>query len=68
MLGAAGKQARMTLTLPVLTGVGESGVIDVGSLVEVVDPAGTWRGLVLSVSVTAGRPSVEQTITLERHL
>jgi hypothetical protein len=68
MLGAAGKQARMTLTLPVLTGAGESGVIDVGSLVEVVDPAGTWRGLVLSVSVTAERPSVQQTITLERHL
>jgi hypothetical protein len=68
MLGSAGKQARMTLTLPVLTGPGESGVIDVGSLVEVVDPAGTWRGLVLSVSVTAGRPSAEQTITLERHL
>ena len=68
MLGAAGNQARMTLTLPVLTGPGEAGVIDVGTLVHVADPAGAWRGQVESVRVQAGRPSVEQTITLERHL
>ena len=68
LLGAAGPQARMTLTLPVLTGVGEPGVIDVGSLVHVPDPEGAWRGLVESVRVSYRRPSVEQTITLERHL
>lgn len=68
LLGAAGNQARMTLTLPVLTGMGEAGVIDVGSLVHVADPAGAWRGQVESVRVSADLTTAAQTITLERHL
>jgi hypothetical protein len=68
MLGAAGPMATMTLTLPVLTSLGEPGVIDVGKLVLVNDPAGAWRGLVRSVSVTGDHVVVRQTLTLERHL
>lgn len=68
MLGAQGPQARMTLTLPVLTGSGEPGVIDPGSLVRVDDPDGAWFGMVRSTRVSAVQPDIEQTITLERHL
>jgi hypothetical protein len=68
LLGAAGPRAQMTLSLPVLTGVGEPGVIDVGKLVLVSDPAGAWRGLVRSVAVASDGVVVRQTITLERHL
>lgn len=68
MLGAAGPQAVMTLTLPVLTAVGEPGVIDVGKLVLVNDPAGAWKGRVRSVAVRADQTSVRQTLTLERHM
>ena len=68
MLGGAGPQASMSLTLPVLTGVGEPGVIDVGKLVLVNDPAGAWKGRVRSVSVRADQTTVRQSITLERHL
>jgi len=68
MLGRAGPAATMTLTLPVLTGSGEPGVIDPGKLVRVVDPAGEWRGLVRSTRVVVDMPLVDQTLTLERHL
>ncbi len=68
LLGAAGAQARMTLTLPVLTGAGEPGVIDVNRLVKVLAPDGAWFGMVRSVSVNADPPSVTQTLLLERHL
>ena len=68
MLGGAGPQAVMTLTLPVLTAAGEPGVIDVGKLVLVNDPAGSWKGRVRSVSVRADGTTVRQTLTLERHL
>jgi hypothetical protein len=67
-LGSAGPQARMTLSVPVLTGVGEPGVINVGHLVLVDDPAGAWKGLVTSVAVSYEPPSLRQTLTLERHL
>lgn len=68
LLGRAGAQAKMTLTLPVLTGPGEPGVIDPGKLVSVMDPAGAWRGMVRSTSVAVNMPVIEQTLTLERHL
>jgi hypothetical protein len=65
ILGAAGHQAIITLELPLLP---DSGVIDVGKLVEVQDPAGTWRGLVRGTRINATQPSVRQALTLERHL
>lgn len=68
MLGGAGPQAVMSLTLPVLTGSGEPGVLDVGKLVLVNDPAGAWKGRVRSVAVRADGTTVRQSLTLERHL
>ncbi len=67
ILGASGGQAAMTLTLPLLTGAGEPGVLAKGQLVRVLDPAGAWDGLVRSVAVNATLPVVTQTVVLERH-
>lgn len=67
ILGAAGTKYNVVLELPVLTGAGQPGVIDVGQLVQ-VNAATPWRGRVRAVSVAARRPSLRQTITLERHL
>ena len=66
-LGTAGPQYNVRLDLPVLTGMGQPGVLDVGQLVQ-VNVAAPWRGRVRAVSVSAKRPSLRQTITLERHL
>lgn len=68
ILGGAGPQARVRLELPVLVGAPHPGIVDVGRLVEVVDGADVWRGLVRAVTVTAGMPAVRQTLTVERHL
>jgi hypothetical protein len=67
VLGAAGSKYNVRLELPVLTGPGEPGVLDVGQLVQ-INTTTPWRGRVRAVSVNAKRPSVRQTITLERHL
>lgn len=64
ILAAGGKQARVSLTLPVLTGAGQPGVLSPNMLVQV----GTWRGIVRAVSVNVQLPEVEQTIVVERHL
>ena len=72
-LGKAGAQLAITLELPVFTGPNQPGVIDVGSLVQVNESA-PWRGRVRSVSVQttpitqSAALTVNQTITLERHL
>jgi hypothetical protein len=67
ILGTAGAKEHVTLELPVLTGSGQPGVIDVGKLVQVNESV-PWRGRVRSVNVAYNRPNVRQTITLERHL
>jgi hypothetical protein len=71
-LGEAGPQVLMTLQVPVLTGAGEPGVVDVGEIVEVPDPEGTWRGQVTGVQVSAQVDEsgvlVDQVLTVERHL
>jgi hypothetical protein len=67
ILGTAGAKEHITLELPVLTGSGQPGVIDVGKLVQVNESV-PWRGRVRSVNVAYSQPSVRQTITLERHL
>ena len=70
VLGAAGHKANITLTLPVNTAAGYAGVLDVNDLVEIADTDATWRGLVRSVSLTAGgnSPVVNQTVRVERQL
>lgn len=67
ILGASGGQATVTLGLPVLAGAGKPGVLDVNQLVRVLDPAGTWYGIVRSVDVAVSLPTVEQRVTIERH-
>lgn len=67
VLGAAGHKYAVSLELPVLTGIGQPGVLDVGQLVQ-VNASVPWRGRVRAVSVNARRPSLRQSVTLERHL
>jgi hypothetical protein len=67
ILGKAGAQYSVALELPILTGAGQPGVIDVGRLVQIND-ATPWRARVKSVQVNASMPTARQTITLERHL
>jgi hypothetical protein len=66
ILGGSGPQARISMTLPVMTGSGQPGVLSPGQLAEV---AGAWRGMVRSVSVSASarEAQVEQTVSIERH-
>lgn len=67
ILGLGGGKHRVTLTLPVRTGVDEPGVLEVGQLVQVNDPV-PWRGRVRGVEVSFNPPVLTQTVTLERHL
>lgn len=65
-LGAAGNKLMHTLTVPLLTGGSNPGLIEPGYLVEVDDIGHRWRGLVRGIRVTAGLPTVRQTLTVER--
>jgi hypothetical protein len=67
ILGAAGSQALITLEMPVLSGPGLPAVLGLNQLVEVIEPADTWRGMVRGIAVRAGLPVVRQVVTLERH-
>lgn len=68
VLGGGGPQARVTISLSVHTGDDEPGIIDVGALVQVVEPGDVWRGLVRGVRLRCDSPQVRQTLTIERHL
>ena len=67
ILGAAGPKHLVRLDLPVLTGIGQPGVLDVGQLVEITATV-PWRARVRGVSVSAKQPTLRQSVTLERHL
>ncbi len=67
VLGAAGAKHLVQISLPVLTGASQPGVLDVGQLVQ-INQSTPWRGRVRSVNVSASQPKVRQSITLERHL
>ncbi|RYE43850.1 MAG: hypothetical protein EOP24_26785 [Hyphomicrobiales bacterium] len=67
ILGAGGQKLMQTMTLPLLTGGTNPGLIQPGYLIEVQDIGHQWRGLVRSISVSAGMPVVRQTITVERN-
>jgi hypothetical protein len=74
VLGTAGAKEYVTLELPVLTGIGQPGVIDVGKLVQ-VNELSPWRGRVRSIEVTCSSKGsdepmtrIRQLATLERHL
>ncbi len=67
VLGAAGPKDMLQISMPVLTGGANPGVIDVGKLVQINDTV-PWRARVRAVGVQAKMPTVRQSITLERHL
>lgn len=74
ILGTAGAKEHVTLELPVLTGSGQPGVIDVGRLVQ-VNELSPWRGRVRSIEVSCTSKGgnepisrVRQSATLERYL
>lgn len=66
-LGAAGPKHLVSISLPVLTGPSQPGVLDVGQLVQ-VNTTTPWRGRVRRVNVDARMPSVRQSVQIERHL
>lgn len=65
ILGNTGRKAIVTLSLPVLE---ETGVIEVGKMVEYVDGGTSRIGLVRSSSVDVTFPNVIQTIGVETHV
>ncbi|MFC7296105.1 hypothetical protein [Marinobacter aromaticivorans] len=64
LLGDTGKQASISLRLPVLP---ETGMIRPGTLVEYLEQGNTRRGLVRSLSISHSRPELWQTIGVETH-
>ena len=64
ILAAGGRQATITLRLPVLP---ETGILDLGQLIEYQDGSTARRGLVRAVSVDAAIPTVWQTVEIETH-
>ena len=64
LLGDTGKQAQISLRLPVLP---ETGLIRPGTLIEYREQGNTRRGLVRSLSVNHSRPQLWQTIGVETH-
>lgn len=65
ILGDTGRQAAVTLALPVLP---ETGIIEPGSMVRYTDGGTTRLGLVRSLNVRAAMPQVRQTIGVETHV
>ena len=64
ILSDTGRQARVTLTLPVLA---ETGLIKPGQFVRYQDGADSRLGLVRSTSLAWSRPKLRQTIAVETH-
>lgn len=65
-LAASGNKLQHSISMPVLTGGTNPGILNPGQLLEVADTDGTWRGLVRGVSVSASMPRVRQQVTVER--
>lgn len=62
ILSDTGRRAIMQISLPVLP---ESGVIDICRLVEFTDGSTTRRGITRANTITAGFPTLRQTLTIE---
>ncbi|MGU3628002.1 hypothetical protein, partial [Comamonas sp. C24C] len=65
-LAASGNKLQHSISMPVLTGGTNPGILNPGQLLEVADTDGIWRGLVRGVSVSASMPRVRQQVTVER--
>ena len=71
ILGAAGAKHYVDFELPILTGSGQPGILNVGQLALINQPApvNPWRGRIRGVSASAAfGGKVRQTINIERHL
>ena len=66
VLAAAAIIKRQPITVPLLTGGTNPGLILPGYLIEVAEPGETWRGLVRGITITAGMPTVRQALSVER--
>ena len=64
LLGDTGRQATISLRLPVLP---ETGMIRPGTLIEYIEQGNARRGLVRSLSISHNRPELWQTIGVETH-
>ncbi|MFU8763883.1 MAG: hypothetical protein ACNA7T_05140 [Haliea sp.] len=64
VLADTGKQAHISLRLPVLP---ETGIIHPGHLVEYTEQGNTHRGITRSLKIDQTYPDLWQTITLETH-
>ncbi|MGQ0708686.1 MAG: hypothetical protein ACT4NV_02945 [Rhodoferax sp.] len=67
VLGTGGAKHKVQITMPVLVGGANPGLLDVGQLVQINDAA-PWRGRVRAVQMQYTAPTLRQTVTLERHL
>ncbi|CAM4082835.1 Phage tail protein [Comamonas aquatilis] len=65
-LAASGNKLIQSITLPLLTGGSQPGLIRPGQLLQVDDTDGTWRGLVKGTRLSAAMPVVRQQLTVER--
>jgi hypothetical protein len=68
VLADVGRQARVTLELPMLPGIG---LLDPGRLIAIGENGQSWRGLVRGTTVSASWSQsliVRQTVEVERHL
>ena len=68
VLGPAGRGYTHTMTVPLLTGGTNPGLILPGYLLQVDEPGLTWRGLVRGITVTESNPTVRQQLVVERKL
>lgn len=64
VLADTGRQARITIDLPVLP---ETGILTPGQLVRYTEAGANHLGLVRATRVTAGLPTTRQSIELETH-
>ncbi|MNV82243.1 hypothetical protein D3C71_1759660 [compost metagenome] len=66
VLGPAGLGYSHTMTVPLLTGGTNPGLILPGYLLQVDEPGLSWRGLVRGITVTESNPTVRQQLVVER--
>lgn len=68
VLAASAITHQQPITVPLLTGGTNPGLILPGYLIEVQEPAETWRGLVRGITVSVDAPAVRQTLDVERSI
>jgi hypothetical protein len=64
ILGDTGRQARVSIDMPLSM---DTGLVSVGHMVRIVEAGDMWQGMVRAVSIAARWPTVTQSLELERH-